>query len=1134
MVRRGSAFAKNSRREIRRTLGRYVAIMAIVALGVGFFSGLRVTRQAMLATGDQYLSGQSFQDFRLISTYGLTQEDVAAFGALDEVETAVGGYQRDFLQLHADGSVSARKALMLTEVNQPLVKAGRLPQRANEVLADSQSAGEGAIGQTVIIASDNAEDTREAFTCEEYVIVGVGCSPLYMNTERGTTALADGRLGGFYYFLPQGLDFEYYTEADLLLRGSGDGFSDDYKALRDGAEPVLTATLEQRAQIRFADILSDAEAELAEGREEYEKGLADYQKERSDAEQELADAETELAEARQVLDDAKAELDASAKRLDTAEQELKAGESRYQEGKATLNAARAEFEKTKSETEQAFENQQKEVDTARASAEEALAQLTAAGAEEMMEQYPLLQQTEAELEAAIAALEAMPPQKVPSDETGEDAPAADMSEGEGLAPSITELQAQLQQVQAAKQLIENSGLLEAWRQVQDGLRELDAAQEALNESKSLVEEQLAGAEAQLLEKEMELAAAESTLQSARNQLSSGQRAFSEGVMSYQKGEEEYQQGLADYLQAKEKAETLFADAEAELSDAEGELADAEAKIAELEEPATYVLNRDTNVGYVCFENDSRVVESVAKVFPLFFFLVAALVIITTMTRMVDDQRTQIGTLKSLGYSNGRITFKYVSYAGSAALLGSLLGFFAGSIVFPKCIWMGYALLYNFGDIRVVFNYRLGLLAVLAALVCSAGTTLLVCRQDLRQVPAELMRPRAPAVGKRIWLERIPFLWRHFSFLHKVTARNIFRYKKRLIMMVLGIGGCAALVITGLGLKDSIGHIGSDQFGGIMKYDYSISFPETMEEQERQAFGENTAGLLSLCVQACGDSMDASGNGVTKQATLMACSDENIAELIQLSDGSKTVAWPGDNRVVISDNLAKRLNLQVGDSLTLHPDEFQSVELEISGIFKNYVYYYVLMNERTYESALNRTVEYNTTLANAGTGDKHEIAAELVNEHGAASVSVMEDLRDRVDRMLGAMDYIAALVIACAGALAFVVLFNLSNINLTERIREIATIEVLGFSDRETAAYVFRENLVLTLMGIVLGLPLGKLLHAYVMSEITIDMVAFETRIAPLSYALAVVLTFGFTVLVDLIMRRKLRTIDMAEALKSVE
>ena len=1104
MMRR-SAFAKNSWREIRRTLGRYVAILAIIALGVGFFSGLRVMRRAMVRTGDDYLHRQRFYDFRLLSTMGFTQRDADAVSGERGVASAEGSVSGDFLIRNEDGTETVWKALMISELNAPALKAGRMPERADEVLADHLAFTEEDIGRTITVR----EEDGGPLLYREYTITGLCSSPLYLSVERGTTALGNGKLTGFLCFLPEGLDTEIFTEIYVVMEGSAEIFSGEYDRQREEERPILEEALDRRAEGRFQGVLTEAEEEDADAEEEFLEGKRTYQEERRDAEAELDEALTTLEDSKRKLDEAGEELDRTAVRLADAEEEIRKGENRYYEGCAALQTAKDGYEAKKAETETDLAGKKQALTEARQQAEGAVEALEAAGAGEIVRQHAELQETEAALE-----------KQAQQPELDEETRAA--------------IAAQLEQVRAALERMEATGILEAWQTAQDALRQTEEAQAALAAAEAEAQNAFADAEKQLKDMEEQLYAGWLKVSAAKRELAEGRKAYAQGLTEYQDGLEAYEQGLRDYEQARQDAEGRFSEAEQELNEAEQELAEAREEIDSLQPPETWLLDRDRNTGYLAYDNDSQIVQGVSRVFPVFFFLVAALVCVTTMTRMVDDQRTQIGTLKALGFSNARITWKYVFYSGSAALIGAVIGFLAGSALFPICIWKGYSLLYGFGRIRIVYDWGLGAASLCVALLCSAGATYAACRKELHSVPAELMRPRTPQAGKRVWIEHVGFLWQRFSFLHKVTARNIFRYRKRLIMMVLGIGGCTALVITGLGLRDSICDIAEDQFGKIMTYDYVVTFREDASEEDRKRFAETAGDRLSVCVPICSDTVEAEGNNRTKQVNVLACSDPEISSLIHLTEDEKELPWPEDGSIVISDNLAEVLGVSKGDMLRLKMDDVHTAEVYVSGVFHNYVYYYAVMTDATYETQLGRQVRINAAYADAKDGDVHAIAASLSGEEDVASISVMADLRTMVRNMLKSMDYIVALVIACAAALAFVVLFNLSNINISERVREIATIEVLGFSEKETAAYVFRENLVLTLMGAVLGLPLGKLLHAFVMSQIRLDMVCFDTKVTTLSYVLAVILTFAFTVTVDLIMRRKLRRIDMAEALKSVE
>jgi len=624
------------------------------------------------------------------------------------------------------------------------------------------------------------------------------------------------------------------------------------------------------------------------------------------------------------------------------------------------------------------------------------------------------------------------------------------------------------------------------------------------------------------------------LDAAKQQIDDGSAALAQGRRTLQDAEAQYQDGYADYLDGKAEAEQKLADAEQELADGRKKIDDAQDELDKQKPPSVYLLNRDSDVGYVNFENDSSIVNGISKVFPVFFFLVAALVTMTTMTRMVEEQRTQIGTLKAMGYSGVSIAWKYISYAGGAALLGGLIGYFGGSWIFPWVIWQAYGMLYGFAPILYTLDWSLFALAMTVTLVCSVGVTILTCRAELRLMPAELMRPKAPKEGKRVFLERIPFLWKRLGFMVKISLRNVFRYTKRLIMMALGIGGCTALLIAGFGIRDSVANIASDQFNTIMTYDFAVVFDEPKNEAQQAQFQADTKDILAQSVFVSTDTISAYTKDGVKSVNVIATGDPNISKLIDMHMDGQKLSYPADGTVAISDKLARIAGVKVGDSIRVKVDETRQVTLTVSAIFENFVYHYMLMTPATYETTYGKPAEYEAVLADSAIADQHSAAATIMDEHGAANVSVTTDIEDRVQSMMKSLDLVIFVIIFCAGALAFVVLFNLSNINITERLREIATIKVLGFYAPEVGAYVFRENLVLTLIGSIVGIPLGIWLHGFVMGQLSFDMVSFHTVIKPLSYILSVVLTFVFAFGVDLVMRPRLAKINMVESLKAVE
>ena len=692
---------------------------------------------------------------------------------------------------------------------------------------------------------------------------------------------------------------------------------------------------------------------------------------------------------------------------------------------------------------------------------------------------------------------------------------------------LTPLLEQLAPVQAGLDAIEEGGYVTTYQQLQAAVPQLEAGIAQVQAGREQAGSEFASARRQISNGRAEL-------RDALAQIEDGERELADGRAELEDAKVELADGIAEYEDGREQADREFMQAERELADARGEIADAREKISEIDEPDVYVLDRSANIGYACFESDSQIVESIAMVFPLFFFMVAALVCMTTMTRMVDEQRTQIGVLKAMGYTSHAIMGKFVFYSGSAATIGSVIGFFFGSAVFPKVIWMAYSLMYGFAEIELVFDCGMGALALAAALLCSVGATWFSVRRELSLAPAQLLRPAAPKAGKRILLERIRPLWRRLSFMHKLTIRNIFRYKKRLVMMVIGIGGCTALLVTGMGIRDSISDVVNYQFDEITLYDVSVTFVDAQDEAAQETF-RREAGEGADVLFVHESSVDVSAGDVTKSVYLVSTQAENLEGFIDMHMGGTPVSLPGEGEAVISQGLSESLGAGVGDTITVRDSDMNPAQLTISGVFENYVYNYVYVRPETLKTQWGYAPEVKSAyVAVSDDADPRAAAAALSSLDGVANVSANLDMRDRVNSMMESLDYIVMLIVFSAGALAFIVLYNLTNINITERTREIATVKVLGFFPRETASYVFSENFLLCFIAALTGLPMGKALHAFVMAQIRIDMIRFDVRVSLLSYAISVALTFVFAILVNLALRVKLEKINMAESLKTVE
>ncbi len=658
-----------------------------------------------------------------------------------------------------------------------------------------------------------------------------------------------------------------------------------------------------------------------------------------------------------------------------------------------------------------------------------------------------------------------------------------------------------------------------WRQLTkevalaDYERMLERAKKEIDEKWSMIEEGKEYGSLKLEEMKAELDKIQLELQSGQSR--EGDR-------------DTYEQKLQQY----EKAQEQFT---AALAGAEREIADVRKQLEDMTEPDTYVLGRETNIGYACFESDSEIVEQVAKVFPVFFILVAALVCMTTMSRMVEEQRTQIGIFKALGYSRAAIMGKFLFYSGSAALLGCVSGYIVGILLFPKAIWMSYELMYIPLSVKYVFDIRLAAISVLVSVFCSMGTTFIVCRYELSETASELMRPKAPKPGKRVFLEYVPFVWRRIRFLHKVSIRNIFRYKGRFLMMVVGISGCMALLLTGFGLKDSIADFARIQYEEIQIADGTLTFKDEVDSPSSvPAVIKNETEDYLLRYQK---SWNLLVNDKVKSIDLIAVEDSGKIEDYMLfhTIHGKKMDYPAVSEAIISNSISERYGIKTGDEMILRDNDMRQLHLKVTGVFENHVYNYIFISPDTFRNQLDSDIKYNAAYLNfRDSDDAYEIASAISKSDGIASVTVFENLKVRLSNMMSSLNYIVLIVIACAAGLAFIVIYNLTNINITERIREIATIKVLGFFRNETSAYVLRENIFLTTIGVLTGMLLGVLLHRFVMAQIVVDMVSFRVTIFPVSFVYSVLLTFLFNLLVNLVMGIRLEKINMAESLKSVE
>lgn len=1135
---------KNVRQTILKSLGRYIAIVAIIALGAGMFVGLLSTKMDMVATAQKYVDEQNMFDLRLLSTYGWSAEDVDKIARLNGIVDAEGSITLDVFAQNgfSDQESVYRLHSIPQKVNKVYLLGGRMPVRADECLVDGFHLDDSVLGTKFTISDTNDEATLETLNERTFTVVGYVNSPLYMDMSRGNTTLGSGSLASFVYLPEEAFHVDYYTEIDVTIEGDYEVYTEAFTKAMEEIADAINGDVTVLAQERLVGLKADAELEYADGLKEYEDGLAEYEKGKQEALDKLADGLKELEDGQAELDKNWTDVLDGEKQIADAEKTLEDNALLLTESKQHLADAKAEAYEQLAQAYADLMQNYKDVSSALKQVEDGLAQIE--------EGIPQLEDGLAQIESGLKQLDLV----VGVLETSMDVTERLIElEKNSLVPNqdrLSRLEDQLasQQVQYDDYSAQRQELLDMQTEYTAQLAELKKTHTELKATKATLEEAMdqinlgfKELENQQLQAQNKFAAAEAELESGEIQLEAGRRELeakemelADGRKALEEAQAELDKGWQDYEKGKLEAETELAEAEAKLNDAKQQLDDARVQLYAMTEAEVFILDRNTNVGYLAVDSNSDIVAGVSRVFPAFFLLVAALVCITTMTRMVDEERTQIGILKALGYSNRAIVNKYLVYSGSAAVVGCGLGVLAGSVVFPITLWGAYSIILSLTpDIVLKLNWPLCLAVVAAYTVVSMLATWYCCRRELREVPAELMRPKAPTAGKKIWMEHLPF-WNKISFLNKVMFRNVFRYRQRMLMMLVGIGGCTALLLTGFGFRDSIMDIVDYQFAEVTVYDMSVYFAEGQTELEQVYFQETLQGDVDKIHFFHQASVELDHNEKTHEIYMMV-SDAGIKEHMDFHRGNEPMDMPGVGETYLTIGVAEAMGISVGDTITLRNSDMQQLSLKVTGIFDNHVQNFAIVLPQTIEEQWGETPASQMAYVKVSEKqDAHGAGAKISQMEDVMNVSISQDLADQVGSMLDALNLVVLTIVVCAGMLAVIVLYNLTNISITERIREIATIKVLGFNSKESAAYVFKENLLLTAMGSVVGLVGGIFLLKFVMSQIKIDMVWFTDRLTWMSFVWAVVLTMLSACFVDFLLYFKLEKINMAEALKSVE
>ena len=1197
--------------EIKKTMGRFVSIFFIVALGVAFYSGIRASEPSMRITADQYFDDSELMDLKVMGTMGLTKADIKAIGKVSGIEAVEGGYSKDVLCPVGDNEKVVHMLSKEKNFNQVSVVEGRLPEKAGECLVDEDflSYTDLKVGDTVTFHSGDGEALTDSLVTDTYKIVGIGNSPLYISFGRGSSTIGTGEISGFVVVDKASFDMDVYTEAYVKVSGAEEktAFTDEYNNLSDAAKEAVSAIEEERCAVRKQEIvdeanekladsektvneksqeLEDAKKELESGKskaaEELEKAkqqLTDGEAGLADAKQQIADGETQLADAKAQLNDkqaqlssAEAEYESGKAQLDQKEQELAAAEQTYLSnyakympfitaGKAQIAAGRTQIADGKKQLDEGLaplkqlrdgldgiEDGISQCDSGMAEVQKQLDGMDSDVYQEYVkipeedrneEQQAYVNKWE-NLNAQFADIQAQKTQ-LEAAKSGLLAQAGFATEAD-LEAQITSLTKQKADLDAKEKVLlqqeqtlaaQEEELLSAGRQITDGKSQIAAARSQLDSTKS----QITDGKAQVLSAWALLNEKEDTLNASKAQLASGEQELADGRSKYEQAAKEAEEQITD-------GQAKITDGEKQLTDAKQQIADAKAEIKKIENPKWYVQTReDALTEYQGYGDNADRMRSIGKVFPVLFFLVAALISLTTMTRMVEEQRVQIGTMKALGYGKAAIAGKYIGYALIATLGGSIFGVLAGEKILPFIIIYAYMILYkHLPAILVPYHMSYALQASVIAVACTLIATIASCYKELAAEPAELMRPAAPKQGKRILLERIGIIWKHLNFTWKSTVRNLIRYKKRFFMTIFGIGGCMALMVVGFGLKDCIYEIVSLQYEKVQFYDAATYMSDDISEENRQQLHDylDQNADIKETIEARMQKTDVKSASGKKTLYLMVPSDnEKIEDFLSFhSRTNKDEVYSlKKDEVILTEKMASLLNVKVGDELTIEDEDKGDQTVTVGAICENYMSHYLYLSPEKYEELYGVPAEYNTIIYSVKDGKDDQIekiGTKLLSMDGVLNVSYTSSIEGRLDDMLRSLNLVIVVLIVSAGMLAFVVLYNLNNINITERQRELATLKVLGFYDGEVASYVYRENILLTIIGSVVGMVLGNLLHRYIILTVEVEEAMFGRQIHWQSYLYSFLFTVAFSLFVNWVMFYKLKKIDMVESLKSVE
>jgi putative ABC transport system permease protein len=1109
---------RNMFRELMHLKGRFLALFMILALSAGFYIGFSETDPLMTNTADDYFKNTHLADFRLLSDYGITDEDIDALRGRDEIYAIMPSYDADIIGTkNADTKNSLTYSIHSLPINvsednkdylsRVTLTKGRMPAAGDECLVSDLQGTK--IGDTVTVNSDNSELIMERLKYTQFTVVGIAKSAQYISIDLGNTNIGDGLIDDFMYLPNESFDSEIYTAVYLSLKDTQglSAFSEEYAKIVADEMLDLTAYGDDRSEVRYVDILEMANEELAKGEKEYAEGKAE--------------ADKGLSEARTLLENGRKELEAGRKEFAEKLKEFNAGEKKINDGKALLAEKKAEV----ADGKEKLADGASQLKDAREQLSDAKAEL-ADGEAKIKDGEKELADGKAEYAASKADYESLLEQS-----NGRPSRLLEMMKAE--------LDAAYDKILAGEKELANGKkeYAKGLKEYTSGQKKYEKALKEYNKAKKILDD----APKALADGQKEIDAGEKELAAAKILLDEGRAKISAGARELADGEKEYAEKKADI--------------DAQLADAEKQIANGKNTIQNLPPPVWYVFDRGGNSEYSGFKDSAGRMKALALTMPVFMYLIAALICVTTIARMIEEDRLQIGTLKALGYRRRQVLLKYLLYAGSVGILGGIAGVLLGLQIFPRAIWRVYSSFYTFGDVKLSYGLEPIFIGIFVGTIIMLLTALITCFKELNSSAAMLMRPKAPPAGKRVLIERISTIWNRLSFTGKVTARNAFRYKQRFVAAVVGVIGCMGLLATGFGLNDSISQVVDLQYGKVMQAEITVLLNKPGSEAVESPLNEKLGKygdymyLYENTIEATKGSVDASSS-----ITYLCVPEypEKLHDFMSLHDrkSGKKIDFPlkSDAKipsVVVTEKLTQTLGLNKDDvndantraTITFGMVDEKKVVVNVGAIAENYFNNYVFITGEGFQKLYGNHPEYNTVMLKTPKmtdAEQKEMLTDLVETDGVLSAYSTDQARDTINNMLDNFGAVIWIIVISASLLAIIVLYSLANINVIERTKELATLKVLGFFKKEIYSYIVQENLLLTVIGIVFGIPVGIYLHKYVVTAVEGVDIMLVHSMSWFSLVLAGVFTLISMIIVNLLMRPGINRIDPALSLKSIQ